>query len=160
MQCQLCDKHAVVHLTEIVDGQKIEQHLCEDCAQQQGLAIKPQVPLSELLSDLVVAQEQAKQAGSLICPDCNLSWAEFRKRGQLGCPRDYEVFESLLEPLIERTQQGATRHSGKTPSAFGNRTGEQTKLLRLRQRLQQALEQEDYETAARLRDKISHISPN
>ncbi len=76
-------------------------------------------------------------------------------KGQLGCPHDYEVFRSLLTPLIERTHEGATHHVGKVPTTADATVQKQTGLLKLRRELQEAVEQENYERAARLRDEIS-----
>ncbi len=57
MQCQNCKQHsATIHLTEISNGQRTETHLCEQCAQKQGLAVKNQIPLNELLSTLLAVQ--------------------------------------------------------------------------------------------------------
>ena len=158
MQCQLCDKTATVHLTEIVDNEKIERHLCENCAQKEGITIKTHVPISELLGNLVTSQQEVKELSELYCPQCELSWAEFRKRGLLGCPNDYLAFEKPLEPLIERAHEGATRHVGRVPR-HNHRAGDsQAKLLRLRRDLQQAVENEDYEEAARIRDEIDNLN--
>ena len=157
MQCQLCDKHATVHLTEIVNNEKLERHLCEECAQKEGVTIKAHVPLNELLGNLMTSQQEVKELSELRCPHCHLSWAEFRKRGLLGCPNDYEVFEKPLEVLIERAHEGETVHVGKVPSHGGGELDNQVRLLRLRQDLQQAVEQEDYEAAAHIRDEIHNL---
>ena len=158
MQCQICNKPATVHLTEIVNGEKIERHLCEQCAQNEGITIKTHVPLDELLNNIVSAQEQADELADLCCPQCNLSWAEFRKAGQLGCPNDYLAFERPLRSLIERAHEGAHIHVGRIPRHANSTTSSQVKLRRLRQDLQKAVEQEDYENAARLRDEIQNLN--
>jgi protein arginine kinase activator len=160
MQCQMCDKPATVHLTEIINGAKIERHLCEECAQQEGITIKSQVPINELLNNIMAAQEEAQELSDLVCPQCNISWAEFRKRGLLGCPNDYLAFSKALAPLIERAHNGASSHLGRSPAQHKGVAGRQAKMLRLRQELQRAVESEDYESAARIRDEISQISSN
>ncbi len=160
MQCQRCTKHATVHLTEIVEGKKIERHLCDECAQKEGITIKTQVPLSELIDNLVSAQQETKELSEMVCPECEMSWQDFRKGGLLGCARDYEVFGEALAKLIARTQDGATEHVGRTPRKRPERVGMQHKLLRLRQDLHRALDEEDYEAAARLRDEIHKHETN
>jgi protein arginine kinase activator len=162
MQCQLCDKQATVHLTEIKGGQKMERHLCEDCAQKEGITIKikAQVPLSELLSNLAATEQETQDVAELRCPQCDITWAEFRKGGLLGCPHDYEVFERPLRLLIQRAQDGATTHAGRVPKNPGGAMSQQVKLMRLRQDLQLAVEAEDYEAAARIRDEISSLHVN
>ena len=159
MQCQNCSKAATVHLTEIVNGQKLERHLCAECAQKEGITVKQQVSLNELLTNIVAAQAEAQELGDLTCPHCGLRWLEFRKEGVLGCPQDYEAFREPLRDLLERVQDGAARHIGRVPRRFGDtKAANRIKLLRLRQDLEQAVEAEDYERAARLRDEIRSLN--
>ena len=61
MQCQFCDNRATVHLTEILDGQKIERHMCEQCAQSEGITVKTSSPISAIINDLVGTQHEAKE---------------------------------------------------------------------------------------------------
>lgn len=159
-QCQLCGKKATVHLTEIVESQQIVKHLCGQCAQQEGIAITVQAPISEMISNLVNSHEDSDKLNDLKCPQCNLSWSEFRRRGLLGCPNDYLAFGKMLEKLVERTQGGATTHCGRIPQNTTESMGQQVRLLRLRQDLQTAVEAEDYETAVKLRDEISRFHTN
>lgn len=102
MQCQSCKQNtATIHLTEINGGQRHEMHLCEACAQQQGLAVKNQIPLNELLSTLLAVQAQhypGSGPDDMIvddaeCPHCGMTLKRFRKELLLGCPADYEVFD-------------------------------------------------------------------
>ena len=155
MQCQFCDNQATVHLTEIINGQKSEKHLCQKCAEAEGIAIKsPEIPITELLSDLVAAKEQTDELAGLTCPQCGLTWLQFRKRGLLGCPYDYEAFAEPLAQLISQTQNGAECHKGRSPQNKSNKTANQVNLLGLRRQLQKAVEAEDYENAARIRDEL------
>jgi len=158
MQCQLCDKQATVHLTEIVNGQKTERHLCEECAQDEGITIKGHIPLSEILDNVMSAQEVAQELSDLSCPQCDLKWADFRRHGLLGCPNDYLAFDTPLRRLIQQAQEGAERHLGRAPRRTARELSEQSKLLRLRRDLQQALQQENYEAAVRLRDEIAELT--
>ena len=164
MQCQICQKNeATIHLTEISDGVRTEMHLCEHCAQDEGIAVKSQISLNELLSSLLAAQPaddevfaDPKQKSS--CPHCGFTLEQFRKEPVLGCPYDYEVFEKSLLPLIGKAQGGGTRHCGKIPSKTPADTKKQIELMRLRQQLETAVEAEEYETAAELRDKIDQAN--
>ena len=156
MQCQMCNqKPATVHLTEIVDGKKLERHLCELCAQKNGITINAQAPITEFLINNVLGFEQeSRETGEIRCPQCDMTWAKFRKSGLLGCPNDYTAFEKVLRPLIDKTHEGATTHIGKVPTQAKGTLGKQIQLIRLRQDLQEAVGNEDYEAAARLRDQI------
>lgn len=160
MLCQVCNKPATVHLTEIIGGEKQERHLCEECAQKEGITIKTQVPIAKLLDNLVAAQEEAKHLSNLRCEQCNLTFSEFRKSGSLGCPNDYEAFREPLRELIERAHEGHTVHVGKVPKNMSSHTAHHSKLLKLRRNLREAIESEDYEAAANIRDRIRHISHN
>jgi len=156
----MCDKQATVHLTEIVNGAQVERHLCESCAQKEGITIKTHVPINELLTNLMSAQQEARDAKDMNCSECGLNWADFRKRGLLGCPNDYTAFAQRLGTLIERAQDGAGVHVGRVPRHCHSGISQQAKLLRLRQELTKAVEQENYEGAARLRDQISQLEHN
>jgi protein arginine kinase activator len=163
MQCQVCQKNeATIHLTEITDGVRTEMHLCEHCAQEEGIAIKSQIPLNELLSGLLAAQPEddelfGRSDRAQSCPHCGFTLGRFRKDAVLGCPYDYEVFEKALLPLIEKAHDGKTSHCGKTPSKAPVGTKSQIEVMRLRQKLEAAVKNEDYELAAELRDKINKL---
>ena len=112
------------------------------------------------LNKLVKAQHERKEVGDLRCPQCDLTWTEFRQRGLLGCPNDYLAFEEPLKMLIVRAHGTPSQHVGKVPRRAQQSFGQQVQLLRLRQDLQQAVETENYESAAQIRDKISKVMPN
>ena len=161
MQCQICHKNgATIHLTEITGGQRTEMHICEQCAAEQGIAVKSHIPINELLSGLLAVQPTDDELAGfsekeLACPNCGFTLDQFRKAGVLGCPQDYEVFEKSLRPLIEKAHNGKTTHCGKLPSKTSTDAKKQIELLNLRRRLDSAVRSEDYELAAELRDKIN-----
>ena len=154
MLCQRCKKHqATIHLTEILNNEKRERHLCEDCAREEGVAIKAQINLQDILSGMLDAHESAGKDANLTCPDCGITYAEFRNQGRLGCPHDYDVFAELLQEVFQKVH-GASEHLGKMPRRAGTDSKAQRELMQLRRRLQKAVEGEQYEEAARLRDLI------
>ena len=159
MNCDKCKKKpATVHMTELTGGQKSEVHLCEDCAQEHGLTLKGQVSLADFLAGLIkapVTQEMARLA-KLACPVCGMNYLEFQSKGRFGCPKDYEVFGKLVEPLLEKVH-GAVEHVGKVPAAESASDGTRSKLVTLRRRLKAAIEDEKYEEAAQIRDEIRKI---
>jgi protein arginine kinase activator len=163
MQCQVCNKNeATIHLTEIAGSVRTEMHLCELCAQEQGIAVKTNIPINELLSNLLAVQPTDEElsghsAKDVACPHCGFTLEQFRKEALLGCPYDYEVFEKSLLPLIERAHNGRTTHCGKLPSRVPSDAKKQIELLSLRQQLETAVQSEDYELAAKLRDKINQV---
>jgi protein arginine kinase activator len=161
MTCQRCQDEASVHLTESVDGQLREVHLCGRCARAAGLPLPGAGPPPDLALDAVVQGLIVAHVGELVgelaqrrCPDCGLKFMEFRTGGRLGCPNDYEAFGRGLLPLLRRAH-GATRHVGKVPVRRPARAAERgVSRLRLRAQLRDAVAREDYEQAARLRDQL------
>jgi protein arginine kinase activator len=158
MLCDICGKNqATVHLTEIVDEQMNELHLCEGCARQKSASMEQQFGLSDLLGGM--AESGGKQAikdasGSVKCPNCGLTYADFKKIGRLGCGDCYQSFKAYLLPLLKRIH-GSTQHVGKSPFKAVVKNGrKKVDLQDLRQRLSKAVEEEAFEEAARLRDQI------
>ena len=152
MLCQSCQKkEATVHLTEIKDDKIITIHLCEQCAREKGINVNPPFSLSDFLSSLAEVNV-APEEEDIKCPQCGLSWAEFRSGGRLGCGHCYQVFNRSLLPLITTIQKGVNHH-GKVPAAHPPRPD----LEALKKELQDAVGKEEYEKAARLRDLIKRI---
>lgn len=155
MLCEKCNKRkATVHLTDLLSGDKLEKHLCDKCAGEEGVQSQTHVPFEKLLTSFVMNQTAAQETAELTCPKCGISYAEFRNTGLLGCPNDYTAFEGALAPLLERAHGGATHHVGKVANGAGGGDRKQGSLLRMRHELADAVKAEDYERAARIRDKI------
>jgi protein arginine kinase activator len=152
--CQRCKKQpATIHLTEIIHDEKRERHLCEDCAHEEGVAVKAQINLQDILSGMLEAHQTAGKEANLTCPDCGMTYAEFRNQGRMGCPHDYEAFAEPLAEVLDKVH-GSREHLGKMPRRAGADTHGQRELMQLRRQLQEAVESEHYEEAARLRDLI------
>ncbi|MFN4259977.1 MAG: UvrB/UvrC motif-containing protein [Gemmataceae bacterium] len=158
MKCQKCTKAATLHITEILsDSQFEELHLCEECAHKY--LYEPQPKSGSAKSSEVIQLEEGDEIASLNqreCPLCGIKFVEFRNSGRLGCPHDYEVFRQELTPLLENIH-GDTHHTGKTPQRLPHNKQMQSELLQLRKQLNQAVNKEDYEEAARLRDRIRQL---
>jgi protein arginine kinase activator len=158
MKCENCNNPATVHLMELKAGKKIEKHLCEQCNQQlEGGAGKGHTPINELLTNFVMAHTGGTKETGLACENCGITWAEFRTNALLGCANDYQVFERELTPLIQRSHEGATHHIGKVPTRRGNYGVPAKRRFdaeKIRKDLAKAVESEDYERAAKLRDQL------
>lgn len=158
MLCQNCKKHtATVHLTDLIGGEKQERHLCETCAGQEGVMIKQHVSINDVLNSFLMCQAGVQELSKVKCPQCGLSFVEFRSQGVLGCPNDYQAFGEALANVIERAQDGRTHHTGKQPGQVITIDPRQQKKLDLQRQLREAVEQEDYERAAGLRDQIAGL---
>lgn len=163
MICNICGTNeATIHLTEIVNDQMVEIHLCESCAQEKGTEFKAHFNVNDLLSGLTdLAKEFTADEKSITkCLNCGLTYEEFGRTGRLGCPECYESFSKLLIPLIKRVQN-STQHVGKRPSRLAARpaTVRSTNhdLKELHNRLQKSIEAEAFEEAAKIRDQIRQL---
>lgn len=159
-KCDHCDNPAVVHEVIVKNGVKTEIHLCQDHAQEAGVAMPANQPINQLLTQFVISQTgRAKAKARKACPTCGISFGQFRQAGTLGCPDCYESFAEQLTPLIERAQNGATHHRGKTPRRAGASVDRQLLIQQLVKELDQAVAAEQYERAAQLRDRLRSLSP-
>ena len=167
MMCIRCNKPATVHIKEISNGSIVALDLCEHCAASAGYSPQEHPPLNEILNDFVAASSQLAPGNSPHCPDCGMTWREFKDTGLLGCEKDYDIFVQLLGRVIEKAQQGAKHHTGKARPRRGRptkTTGQpdavqprRTELKHLQSELAKALKTESYEKAAKLRDQIKTL---
>lgn len=156
MTCDHCHQRpAKYHVTRVVNGERFEEDLCEECALQQGdlaLHLQPAAAIHELLAGLLQgAPPVLPRVEEQHCPTCGLTQSEFSRTGMLGCEDCYAAFAGTLQPLVRRVQ-GAGRHHGKAPKKAEPKPGD--RLAALREQLQDAIRVEDFERAAKLRDQI------
>jgi len=159
MVCDICGKKpATVHLTEIIDEQMNELHLCEECAHQKSAQMEQQFGLSDLLGGLAEFEKPhlGKEVVSLKCAKCGLAFSDFKKIGRLGCAECYKTFRKYLGPLLKRIH-GSSIHYGKSPTKGVKPVRKKTDIQELRLRLQKAVEVEAFEEAARIRDQIKEL---
>src|SRR5690625_3688984 len=165
MLCDSCGKQpATVHVTKVVNSQKSEAHLCQECAHEQGqmsFMTEPSFTFHNILAGLfdpeTVISGRPSTRTRVRCENCGLSFGDFRRLGHLGCSQCYETFSAQLEPLVRRVQ-GSTRHTGKVPRIEGReRLVRERELEGLRKELAEAIEQEAYEKAALIRDRIREL---
>lgn len=165
MLCDECrQREATVHLTKIVNNEKTEAHLCDECARQRSdqFLIEPSFTFHNILSGLFEPETVGLASGSrrvvqrMRCENCGLSFADFRRLGHLGCSRCYDQFGQQLEPVLRRIH-GATRHVGKVPKRAATGLRLRRDLRRLEEELQEAIAKEEYERAAQLRDRIRQL---
>jgi protein arginine kinase activator len=157
--CELCKKKpATIHLTDIQGNVKRELHMCEECAQQKGIAVKHAVSLPQLLSTLSKKGARKKEP-ELACDVCGITWSEFRSKGRLGCAHDYTVFRDRLAEIITNIHGRNAKHAGKRPGVrvSPDKIELRKQLTDCRRRLQEAIDREAYEEAANLRDRLSQL---
>lgn len=161
MVCDVCAvNQATVHLTEIIDEQMTELHLCEGCAKNKSVEMEQQFGLADLLAGLSdlgkTSASGVKEDLRLKCGACGLSYEDFKKIGRLGCSGCYDAFRKYLIPLLKRIH-GSNKHYGKMPLGQVRPVELKNELEELKSKLQKAIQKEEFEEAARLRDTIKDL---
>ena len=157
MQCDVCQtKEATVFLTQIVDGKMQKVNLCEACSKEKGVNDPTGFALADLLLGLGASQEIEKSPSAVKCPVCGFTQADFKKTGRLGCSNCYMVFAEGVAPMLKNMHKG-TAHTGKTPAAFQKTREHDEKIKTLQDNLTKAIEAEEFELAANLRDQIRQV---
>ncbi|MBL4808785.1 MAG: UvrB/UvrC motif-containing protein [Phycisphaerales bacterium] len=130
MLCECQQRQATIHEVILQHGQKVERHLCEQCASLQGVSTDPHMPISQLISNYISGKnlsipvvgskdtpksQTARSGSTLPCPVCSMTFAKFKDTGLLGCPSCYTSFQKRLSPLIARAHDNGEQHIGKVP---------------------------------------------
>lgn len=162
MLCQNCQKRvANVHFTQITNAKKTEMYLCDQCAREKGQSgIGPPMNISDFLSGFMnygnseahTIQEPAEEC----CEICGMSFEDFKKTGKMGCSNCYHIYGDRLKPIMKRLH-GNTEHTGKVPSRLSGEVSQTKELDSLKASLAKAVQSEEYEKAAELRDKIREL---
>jgi protein arginine kinase activator len=162
MRCDNCgEREAEIHLTQIVDSELTTLHLCSRCAGEKGVPTEMEVG-SAPLTDFLAQMEKGSGGSDLAlegeaCPYCGTTTADFRRTGRLGCSHCWVHFEGKLRSLLRRIH-GSTQHVGKLYlSEVEVVSGADARIGTLRRRLERAIELEDFEAAADLRDRIREL---
>lgn len=167
MLCQMCGQHpATTHIKTIVNGKLTQAHLCADCAKKQGygnLFADWGSGFGNLLSGFMGSAAPARQVTR--CPGCGASFEDITRSGKIGCAQCYHTFRGQLLPIIQRIH-GTAQHKGKVPGSSALRVTdtnnkivavEETPLEEKKRLLKQAIEVQDFERAAVLRDEIKEL---
>lgn len=176
MLCSNCGKNeANVRYTRIINGEKTEFALCEECAKKVGLDdIDFSMPinftnfLSDFFEDDAILPSFAK-VGLEKCPKCGLTYNEFVNNGKFGCGECYNAFSDRLDAILKNLH-GSYKHTGRAPKNIVKEIdiqkqetqtkkvdAKQEKIDKLNKDLQKAIKEERYEDAAKIRDEIKKI---
>ena len=166
MQCELCkEREATVHLTQVVGNEVKKVNLCEGCAAKSGLDIKGTISSTDLLMGLSGGDKPAAGGGKpqrealeaeRACPRCHMRRADFKKTGRLGCADCYEAFAPELAPMLHNMHR-AHQHLGKIPARESKNIQVSAEVAALQKALEKAIAEEQFEEAARLRDRIAAL---
>jgi protein arginine kinase activator len=162
--CDQCkEKDASVHLIQVYDGHKIENHFCEDCAAQKGglmynLSQKYSLPnlLGGMFGSDYSTQEVSSNEKQFKCPNCGQTFLDIKQAGKLGCSECYRVYDKEMESSLRRIH-GNSQHQGKIPRRGGETVMLKKHLDELRNTLQIAVRDEQYEEAAEIRDELKQL---
>jgi len=157
MVCDVCkEADAVVQLTQIEGTGVRLLHLCERCAAERGVETNvspPKPQISDFLQSVHQAM-QATQGDAARCAFCSSTFRDFRSTGRLGCAHCYDAFEKSMRDLLRRVH-GSSQHIGRR---YEPHTGEELEdggtVNELRDRLKRAVEAEQFELAADIRDRL------
>jgi protein arginine kinase activator len=159
MLCQDCGKReATVHLTQVINDHKVELHLCRECAEKKRFHTPFEgvpFPLAEFLASMLDQSliKKPSKVSDKRCPTCGMYFSDFSKIGRLGCGNCYATFRSQLSDLL-RKLHGSTQHRGRVPFIPGDVMKPLREERKLQEELKKAIQEEDFEKAAQLRDKI------
>lgn len=163
MLCEKCKKNiASIHFQRIINGQKTEYHVCKECAEELEIN---NLSFNDMFKGFLdgfmdIGVQNSNLLFKEVCQSCGNSLLDFKNYGKLGCSKCYETFENQIDDII-RSIQGNCQHTGKVPKRIGNYTlndnKELSKLDQLKQKLQEAIKNEEYEQAASIRDEIKKI---
>ena len=166
MMCEDCGvRPAKFHLTTIINGDRVERNLCPACMAKHQKQL-PGIDFSNLAGILnsilegKSSEEQARRDAEfeqLTCEQCGMTYPEFQKCGMLGCANCYQAFRTPLTALLQRVH-GNTQHAGRVPAGVRSGVSIRMNIDRLKQKLQRAIADEEYEQAAKLRDAIRALS--
>lgn len=170
MLCQECkQRDATVHFTKIINSDKTEFHLCENCAREKGDFMMKGgegggLSFHNLLGGLLGLEQSTlgggahgQQTQSNRCGTCGFTYQQFAQYGRFGCADCYTSFARILEPTIKRIHGGASTHTGKVPQRTGSLIKKRKEIRSLRDDLQDKIHQEQFEEAAVLRDRIREL---
>lgn len=166
MNCMEChERPATLHLTQIINGKKRERHVCELCAQKKGYHVSNEegYSLHDLLTGLFgtaqidLQHHQVEEGKMLECAHCHMSFNDFRRIGRFGCAHCYHTFKPSLDPIFRRIHSGSLQHHGKIPKRQGGKLHMKKELAAYRSELNLLIEQEEFEQAAIIRDKIKEM---
>lgn len=163
MLCQECDQRkATLHIETTEKGETKEYYLCEVCAAEKNLYPGyKDLNFSQLLSGMLDWKGEGpgtafQQEASPECPNCGMSYDGFKDLGRFGCHRCYETFKQQITPLLRKIH-GNPVHKGKIPKRRGGQLSIHRKIKDLKARMNQAVEKEEFEEAARIRDEIKAL---
>lgn len=155
-QCSDCTKKTTIHFTQIINGKVYKLDMCEDCPLKKEVIDPGNFSLTDIFNPAGMESGQPQQQGDYVCSTCGMTQVEFEKRGRFGCPDCYTHFAPAVLSMVKDMHYGTT-HRGKRPKIALKRIDLSQQVELLKQRLNTAVAEEDFEQAALLRDQIIEL---
>lgn len=158
MLCEICKEQiATIHYTEVLpNSEPKKMALCEACAKQKNLPVAPHFSVADILKGLTAVVQATEEDVKAKCSRCGLTFAQFKKAGRLGCGNCYDAFKPKIQSIIEEIHRDK-QHIGKVPKCIAQQSGGAAELTGLHQKLKEAIDKEEFERAAVLRDHIQAL---
>ena len=162
MKCEICGaRKAVIHIQQVIGKERVDLHLCEECALERGIgggigeSDHLELSISNMLNGLVDIRDM-KEKKNAVCPQCGSNWDSIRKREKIGCAECYSTFSREIHFLLEK-MCAQPSHKVKLPKGLKTYKTFLIDVVKLKEGLKDALKREDYEKAARIRDRIRDL---
>ena len=159
MKCEICGaRKAVIHIQQVIGKERVDLHLCEECALERGISGEGEhveLSISGMLNGLLDIGD-LKDRKNTVCPQCGSTWESIQKREKLGCAECYGTFSREIRFLLDKMGAQST-HKGKLPKSLNTYKRYLVDVVKLKDGLREALKKEDYEKAARIRDRIREL---
>ena len=159
MKCDKCGKESVYHSTLIVNGISKKTSLCRDCAIKEGVFAQEKSSLFDEMFSSFADMLGYEQVENVICPVCKTSLREFKATGKLGCPNCYDMFRGEISNILKRIAPFET-HKQETLKNVKTKPAKLTKeeqIKALRDEMKQAVSEERYEDAAKIKKQITKL---
>jgi protein arginine kinase activator len=171
MLCERCKNNiATIHMTEIMNGSKKEIHVCEECVEKDFILPYFKMSFAELFRSLTSGNKglfdrpsespilkKKRQLKVRKCSACNSEYTGIDLFTDLGCPNDYQLFSNQIDGLLRKYNNGNSVHTGKLPLGSLEKTRRENRSMLLHMRIDNAVKNEDYELAAKMRDKLREL---
>ena len=174
MKCQICNNNnATIHYKASINGKSQEMFLCSECAEKNGISSKKNFfePVDVfdgffsneaedifggMFAGMINSNNQKQALETKSCPFCNMKLSEFLQRGRLGCSVCYKTFENALKPTLKRIHANV-EHCGKVPESQLKKQSVAKKIEILKNKLNEAIQNQEFEMAAKYRDEIKEL---
>lgn len=159
MICEQCgENQASLHLVTYVNGEKTEKNICTSCAEKMNMqGVFSPFSVGDLFNGFFKAPSlNSALEKTLQCSHCGMTVNEFKSTGRLGCANCYATFEAQILPIIKKVQ-GSAEHTGKAPAGMDRKFNKRRQIELLKEKINDAIQKEDYEQAAVLRDQIKSL---